>query len=88
MLRHIRQPHVRLCDHDSGHELCRYNFCESERAARTTYGDASCVIMCKVWRPDRQAPWQVEAVGTLCDGAADNYAPIRQAVEQMLPHAQ
>ena len=84
-LRDIRQPHVRLYDTASDHELCRYNFCDTERSATTAYGDLSCVIMCKVWRQDRTKPWEVQALGQLCNGAADNYDPIRQAVEQLLP---
>ena len=84
-LRDIRQPHVRLYDKASGHELCRYNFCDTERSATVAYGDSSCVIMCKVWRRDQNKPWEVEALGQLCNGAADNYDPIRVAVERMLP---
>ena len=81
-LRDIKQPFVTMHDQATGHELCRYNFQEGKQAA-AFYGERTCVIMCKICREERGKPWQVKAIGQLCDGAADDYGPIKAAIDQL-----
>ena len=81
-LRDIKQPFVRMHDEATGHELCRYNFHEGRQAA-VHYGDAKCVIMCKIHRDKGEKCWQVKAIGQVCDGAADDYGPIKAAIAQL-----
>ena len=78
----IRAPSVSLTDPGSGAPLCEYRLEGVSRASLDTY---SSVVMCRVFRggaPGAPAGggWQVEALGQLGHGHADNNDPLLHCI--------
>lgn len=75
----FRHPCVTFCDAKSNTELCRYNLeasCSNE--TRTA------ILMCKLVRSGAAksaTEWSVTALGTVCMGKADAYAPMLDAIQ-------
>jgi stress response protein SCP2 len=76
-LSEIRQPSVRLCE-ANGEELCRYDVDGADKSK-------TAILMCVLHRrPERSTSkvsrWALEAIGEVGFGAADNYGPIYDMV--------
>ncbi len=70
--------HLQVQEPRSGMELCRFNLEAKEMAQKQSY---SCVIMCRIFRKaGAREQWEVQAVGQLCHGAADDYGAVVQAI--------
>ncbi|KAK9822684.1 hypothetical protein WJX81_000366 [Elliptochloris bilobata] len=81
-LKDILRPKVRLKDPASGETLCQYEMEEQPNEERER---CSSVIMCRVFRQEsgpKAGNWEVEAIGHMGQGDANDYGPIIYFIQE------
>lgn len=75
----FRLPFVQLKDVTTDVELCEYTLEDKTLSSHTS------VIMCRMYRSETLASrWEVEALGHLGEGAANDYNPIKNSIRQLI----
>lgn len=78
-LRDFRLPFVQLKDVTTDVELCEYTLEDKTLSSHTS------VIMCRMYRSEGLASrWEVEALGHLGEGSANNYGPIEDSIMELI----